>query len=112
MAGRQDALRNFYRRRQIEKKKKEQPLIIDDNAASDDDRLSIEAIRNIYIDPEEVDGTAIPLAENQITGEVEAKLSDKAKGGDPSKKCNRRNYEKYPRYGRNAKRRKRRKGRA
>ena len=85
MAGRQDALRNFYRRRQIEKKKKEQPLIIDDNAASDDDRLSIEAIRNIYIDPEEVDGTAIPLAENQITGEVEAKLSDKEKGGDPSK---------------------------
>ena len=46
-----------------------QPLIIDDNAASDDDRLSIEAIRNIYIDPEEVDGTAVPLAENQITGE-------------------------------------------
>ena len=62
MTGRQDALRNFDRRRQLEKKKKEQPLIIDDNAASDDDRLSIEAIRNIYIDPEEVDGTTLPFA--------------------------------------------------
>ena len=71
------------RRRQLEKKKKQQPLIINDNVASDDDRLSIEAIRNIYIDPEEVDGAAVPFAENQLPGELKED-TNKNKGGEPS----------------------------
>ena len=53
---------------------------------SDDDRLSIEAIRNIYIDPEEVDGTTLPLAEHQLAGEPEKQLKNIEGGsGDPSK---------------------------
>ena len=70
------------RRRQLEKKKKQQPLIINDNVASDDDRLSIEAIRNIYIDPEEVDGAAVPFAENQLPGELKED-TNKKKGEKP-----------------------------
>ena len=70
------------RRRQLEKKKKQQPLIINDNVASDDDRLSSEAIRNIYIDPEEVDGAAVPFAESQFPGEL--KEDTKAKNGGKS----------------------------
>ena len=62
-------------------KKKEQPLIIDDNVASEDDRLSIEAIRNIYIDPEEVDGAAVPFAENQLPGELKED-TEAEKGGE------------------------------
>ena len=53
---------------------------------SDDDRLSIEAIRNIYIDPEEVDGTTLPFAEHQLAGEPEEQLKNiKGGSGDPSK---------------------------
>ena len=53
---------------------------------SDDDRLSIEAIRNIYIDPEEVDGTTLPFAEHQLAGEPEKQLKNIEGGsGDPSK---------------------------
>ena len=50
--------------------------------ASEDDRLSIEAIRNIYIDPEEVDGAAVPFAESQFPGEL--KEDTKAKNGGKS----------------------------
>ena len=55
MTARQCSLRNFDRRRKIQKDKDQQPLIVDDNEVNDSDRLSMESVRNLYIDPEEVD---------------------------------------------------------
>ena len=62
MTARQDSLRHFDRRRAILKGKGKQPLIIDDNEISEADRVSIEAIRNIYVKPEEVDITPMDLS--------------------------------------------------
>ena len=50
----------------MEKKKVQQPLIIDDNEPSDYDQLSIEAVRNIYIDPEQVDVQPVELEVHQL----------------------------------------------
>ena len=50
----------------MEKKKVQQPLIIDDNEPSDYDQLSIEAVRNIYIDPEQVDVQPVELEVQQL----------------------------------------------
>ena len=81
MSARKDSLRHFDRRRAIEKKKEKQPLIIGDNAVSESDRLSIEAIRNIYIDPEEVDPTPVDHnAINQTAQPVEGEGQVEAGG--------------------------------
>ena len=62
-------------------KKEKQPLIIGDNAVSESDRLSIEAIRNIYIDPEEVDPTPVDhSAINQTAQPVEGEGQVEAGG--------------------------------
>jgi outer membrane protein insertion porin family len=50
----------------LEKKKVQQPLIIDDNEPSEYDQLSIEAVRNIYIDPEQVDAQPVELEVHQL----------------------------------------------
>ena len=50
----------------MEKKKVQQPLIIDDNEPSDYDQLPIEAVRNIYIDPEQVDVQPVELEVQQL----------------------------------------------
>ena len=69
MSARVDSLRLFDRRRAIEKKKGEHPLIIDDNEPSDYDKMSIEAVRNIYIDPESVDTQPVEVEVKQVPDE-------------------------------------------
>ena len=66
MSARTNAFRHWDRRRTLEKKKVQQPLIIDDNEPSDYDQLSIEAVRNIYIDPEQVDVQPVELEVQQL----------------------------------------------
>ena len=74
MTARQCSLRNFDRRRKIQKAKEQQPLIIDDNEISDSDRLSIESVRNLYIDPEEVDVKPVmPISAIDLEGYLEEK---------------------------------------
>ena len=77
MTARQCSLRNFDRRRKIQKAKEQQPLIIDDNEISDSDRLSIESVRNLYIDPEEVDVKPVmPISAIDLEGYLEEKNID------------------------------------
>ena len=79
MSARTNALRYWDRRRTLEKKKVQQPLIIDDNEPSDYDQLSIEAVRNIYIDPEQVDVQPVELEVRQLPND-----SPKDDGGESS----------------------------
>ena len=74
MAARQDSLRHFDRRRAILRAKEKQPLIIDDNEINEVDRLSIEAIRNIYIDPDEVDiNPVMPISDEDVLNDKSPK---------------------------------------
>ena len=77
MTQRQDSLRNFDRRRRILTKKEQRPLIINDNDASDVDRLSIESVRNLYIDPDEVSTTpVVPISSVDLEGFLNDKKLD------------------------------------
>ena len=49
-------------------------MIIDDNEISEADRVSIEAIRNIYVKPEEVDIT--PMDHEEIKTKSERKARE------------------------------------
>ena len=77
MTARQCSLRNFDRRRKIQKDKEQQPLIVDDNEISESDRLTIESVRNLYIDPEEVDiKPVMPISAIDLEGYLEEKKID------------------------------------
>ena len=65
-SARRDSLRNFDRRREIEAAKGQQPLIIDDNEISDFDKTSMENVRSLYIDPEEVDPVPYVAPHDQL----------------------------------------------
>ena len=70
-SARRDSLRNFDRRRAIEAAKGQQPLIIDDNEISEFDKTSMENVRSLYIDPDEIDPVPCVAPHDQNESKVD-----------------------------------------